>query len=104
MTDLTHNFRHVGGIRIHYVTAGSIANPTLVPLAGFPESWYAWRKAVAYLVRYCCAIVLDLPGQGDSDKPTFAYDTKTVAIRVYNLLSNVNVSRYSLALMMLVPG
>lgn len=97
MTDLTHNFRHVGGIRIHYVTAGSRANPTLVLLAGFPESWYAWRKAVTYFVRYCHVIVLDLPGQGDSDKPMFGYDTQTIAIRVHDLLSDLNVSKYSLA-------
>ena len=40
---------------------------------------------------------IDLPGQGDSDRPIDGYDTQTVARRVHELLEHLGVTRYCLA-------
>jgi len=42
-------------------------------------------------------IALDLPGQGDSDRPASGYDTRTLAETVHGLLEQLDISRYFLA-------
>jgi pimeloyl-ACP methyl ester carboxylesterase len=46
---LEHRFATVDGLRFHYVTAGRADAEPLVLLAGFPESWYAWRRVMSLL-------------------------------------------------------
>ena len=65
------------GIRYHTVRAGS--GTPVVLLAGFPQSSYAWRRVLPRLAVRHRVIAIDLPGQGDSDKPIDGYDTKTTA-------------------------
>ena len=95
--DFTHKFKVVEGVRLHYVTCGSSDGIPVVLLAGFPESWYAWRKVMPLLGKKHPVIALDLPGQGDSDKPYDGYDTKTLASRVHDLLTAIGLTRYCLA-------
>lgn len=92
-----HRFATVDGVRLHYVTGGLTEGDTIVLLAGFPESWYAWRKVMPLLTGNYRIIALDLPGQGDSDRPETGYDTKTLAIKVHGLLQQLGIRRYSLA-------
>ena len=42
-----HRFRTVDGVRLHYVAGGKADGEVVVLLAGFPESWYAWRNTNA---------------------------------------------------------
>jgi len=42
-------------------------------------------------------VAIDLPGQGDSDKPLDGYDTGTVARRVHDLIARVGLTYYNLA-------
>jgi hypothetical protein len=44
-----HRFETVGGVRLHYVTGGKPDGDVVVLLAGFPESWFAWRKIMPLL-------------------------------------------------------
>ena len=64
-------FRHrqvrVDGLGYHMVEGG--AGPALVLLAGFPQSWYAWRRVMPLLAPHFRLYAVDLPGQGESDKP-----------------------------------
>jgi pimeloyl-ACP methyl ester carboxylesterase len=92
----THRFATVNGLRFHYVEGGVDGPPTLVLLAGFPESWYAWRKVMPILSQDFRVIAIDLPGQGDSDKPLDGYDTKTVAERLHGLIEHLGLKRYGL--------
>jgi pimeloyl-ACP methyl ester carboxylesterase len=92
-----HHFETVDGLRLHYVTAGIAEGEPLVLLAGFPESWYAWRKVMPLLAERYRIIAVDLPGQGDSDKPLDGYDTGTLAQRVHALVERLGLSRYYLA-------
>jgi pimeloyl-ACP methyl ester carboxylesterase len=92
-----HGFRTVDGVRLHYVVGGKADGEVVVLLAGFPESWYAWRKIMPMLASAYRVIALDLPGQGDSDHPPGGYDTQSLAVAVHGLLQQIGVSRYVLA-------
>ncbi|WP_213084136.1 alpha/beta fold hydrolase [Cohnella massiliensis] len=92
-----HLFQTVDGVRLHYVAGGNEGGDVVVLLAGFPESWYAWRKIMPLLAPTYKLIALDLPGQGDSDRPAVGYDTKTLAITVHKFLEQLGTKRYFLA-------
>ncbi len=92
-----HRFATVGGVRLHYVTGGKPDGEVIVLLAGFPESWFAWRKVMPLLASSYRIIAPDLPGQGDSDRPQGGYDTQTLAAAVHGLLRQLGVDRCCMA-------
>lgn len=92
-----HRFATVNGVRLHYVAGGRSEGPLLVLLAGFPESWFAWRKVMKRLAPDYRIIAPDLPGQGDSDRPAGGYDTRALAEAVHGLLQQLGVDRYAMA-------
>jgi pimeloyl-ACP methyl ester carboxylesterase len=94
---LDHRFTAIDGVRLHYVTAGDSRAPTIVLLAGSPESWYAWRHVIPRLAAEYRVIAIDLPGQGDSDKPQDGYDTRSLAQSVHRLLATMGIETYVLA-------
>ncbi|AKS31155.1 alpha/beta fold hydrolase [Mycolicibacterium goodii] len=92
--DFTHRTVHADGLGFHVVTAGE--GPTIVLIAGFPQSWYAWRRVIPLLAERHKVIAVDLPGQGDSEKPIGGYDTATTGRRLHALLSELGEHRYVL--------
>lgn len=96
-TGFAHHFATVDGLRLHYVASSVEHATTVVLFAGFPESWYAWRKVMPLLARNFRVVAVDLPGQGDSDRPLDGYDTQTVARRVHGLVEHLGLKRYCLA-------
>ncbi|QLG70970.1 hypothetical protein HG535_0C00110 [Zygotorulaspora mrakii] len=96
-SEVSHRFHMVENTRIHFVTAGNVKNQALILIAGFPESWYAWRKVIPFLSKSYWVIAPDLPGQGDSDKPAIGYDTQTLAVTLHGLLEGLGLSRYFMA-------
>ena len=92
-----HRFATVGGVRLHYVTGGKADGEVIVLLAGFPESWFAWRKMIPLLAPNFRIIAPDLPGQGDSDRPQGGYDTQALAAAVHGLLQQLGVDRCCMA-------
>ena len=92
-----HRFETVDGVRLHYVTGGNPDGDVLVLLAGFPQSWFSWRKVMLRLAPAYRIIAPDLPGQGDSDRPADGYDTRSLAVAVHGLLHRIGVARYFLA-------
>ncbi|CAN7700751.1 alpha/beta fold hydrolase [Caballeronia sp. LjRoot31] len=97
LTGFEHRFETVNGVRLHYVSGGRTDGDTVVLLAGFPESWYAWRKVMPLLAERYKIVALDLPGQGDSDRPAHGYDTQSLAGMVHGLLQQLGISEYFLA-------
>ena len=89
-----HRMVTVDGLRWHLLEAGD--GPTVVLVAGFPQSVYAWRRVVPLLAAHHHVLAVDLPGQGDSDKPVGGYDTWTTAERLHALLAQVGEDRYVL--------
>jgi pimeloyl-ACP methyl ester carboxylesterase len=92
------NFHHrtlqAAGLRFHIVEGG-FGTP-LVLLAGFPQSWYAWRRTMPLLAQGHRVIAVDLPGQGDSENPIDGFDTHTTGERLNRLLAALHVPRYHL--------
>lgn len=89
-----HRFVHAAGLRWHLVDGGT--GPTIILLAGFPQSWYAWRRVMPLLASDYRVIAIDLPGQGDSDKPVDGYDTHNAGERLHALLQTLGLTSYTL--------
>ncbi|WP_336748725.1 alpha/beta hydrolase [Pantoea vagans] len=92
-----HHFINVGTQRLHYLSAGSEHAETVVLLAGFPQSSYAWREVIPRLASRFHVIAPDLPGQGDSDFPASGNDTDSVATCIVTLLNQLEIERFHLA-------
>jgi len=92
-----HRFATIEGVRLHYVRGGRPGGEVVVLLAGFPESWYAWRKVMPGLAMTHDVLVVDLPGQGDSDRPVDGYDTGSLADKLHGLLQRLGIERCFLA-------
>ncbi|WP_435837977.1 alpha/beta fold hydrolase [Streptomyces chrestomyceticus] len=93
----THHWVDADGIRLHAVAGGQPTGPTVVLLAGFPQTWQAWRKVMPRLADRFRVIAIDLPGQGHSERPERSYDTHTVATHVHAAVKALGVSTYWLA-------
>jgi pimeloyl-ACP methyl ester carboxylesterase len=85
------------GVRLHAVEGGLPGGPTVVLLAGFPQTWWAWRKVMPSLADQFHVIAIDLPGQGHSGRLGGSYDTHTVAAHVHAAVNALGVSTYWLA-------
>ncbi|MFF3276659.1 alpha/beta fold hydrolase [Streptomyces chrestomyceticus] len=92
-----HRWVDADGILLHTVEGGQSAGPAVVLLAGFPQTWQAWRKVMPRLADQFRVIAIDLPGQGHSERPERSYDTHTVAAHVHAGVKALGVSAYWLA-------
>jgi pimeloyl-ACP methyl ester carboxylesterase len=92
-----HRWVDADGVRLHAVEGGRRGGPAVVLLAGFPQTWWAWRKVMPVLAGRCHVIAIDLPGQGHSERPEHGYDTHTVAARVHAAVRALGVPSYWLA-------
>ncbi|ALO99956.1 alpha/beta fold hydrolase [Streptomyces olivaceoviridis] len=97
LAGFTHRWVDAGGVRLHAVEGGQPDGPAVVLLAGFPQTWWAWRKVMPGLADRCHVIAIDLPGQGHSERPDGSYDTHTVAAYVHAAVQALGVSTYWLA-------
>ena len=93
-----HRFATVEGVRLHYVIGGKPGGEVVVLVAGFPESWYARRKVMPLLANEYEVVALDLPGQGDSDRPENGYDTEALAATTYGHHGGFGVNLWRLML------
>ena len=82
------------GVRIHYVEQGE--GFPVVMLHGFPELWYSWRHQIPALAAAGLrAIVPDLRGYGETDKPAEleAYDTQHLVGYLVGLLDALEIEK-----------
>ncbi|HEX9931134.1 MAG TPA: alpha/beta hydrolase [Pyrinomonadaceae bacterium] len=66
--NLKHDYAQIGGVRLHYVTAGE-GEKLVILLHGFPEFWYSWRNQIPVLSETYTVVAPDLRGYNLSDKP-----------------------------------
>uniref|UniRef100_A0AAU3GTN1 Alpha/beta hydrolase n=1 Tax=Streptomyces sp. NBC_01401 TaxID=2903854 RepID=A0AAU3GTN1_9ACTN len=97
LAGFTHRWVDADGTLLHAVEGGRPDGSAVVLLAGFPQTWWAWRKVMPALAGRHRVIAIDLPGQGHSERPEGSYDTHTVAARVHAAVEALGVSTYSLA-------
>ncbi|MFF3196117.1 alpha/beta fold hydrolase [Streptomyces misionensis] len=94
LTGFTHRWVDADGVRLHAAEGGRTDGPAVVLLAGFPQTWWAWRKVMPRLADRFHVIAIDLPGQGHSERPDTSYDTHTVAAHVHAAVKALGVSTY----------
>ncbi|WP_411146834.1 alpha/beta fold hydrolase [Streptomyces sp. x-80] len=94
LAGFTHCWVDADGVRLHAVEGGRPTGPAIVLLAGFPQTWWAWRKVMPSLAGRFHVIAIDLPGQGHSERPERSYDTHTVAAHVHAAVKALGVSNY----------
>ena len=83
------------GAVLHSVIGGS--GPALVLLHGWPQTWWAWHRIMPALAEHFTVIAVDLPGLGDSSRPSTAYDTNSVSALVHALVTDLGHEEIFLA-------
>ncbi|MFD7921689.1 alpha/beta fold hydrolase [Streptomyces sp. NPDC059740] len=94
LAGFTHRWVDADGVRLHVVEGGRQGGPTVVLLAGFPQTWWAWRKVMPGLTERFHVLAIDLPGQGHSERPERGYDTHAVAAHVHAAVTALGVPAY----------
>jgi alpha/beta hydrolase fold len=87
----SHHTASVNGIQMHYVIGGQ--GDPVVLLHGWPQTWYEWHKVMPALAKNYTVIAPDLRGLGDSSKPATGYDGNTTAEDIYQLVSQLGLSK-----------
>ena len=82
-------FAEVGGIRLHYLTAGK-GDPVFL-LHGYAQTSHMWRPLIAELAKTHTVIAPDLRGFGASAKPESGYDKKTMAQDIHALAASLGL-------------
>jgi pimeloyl-ACP methyl ester carboxylesterase len=90
----TSQYVDTGELRLHAVTGGE--GPALLLLAGWPQTWYAWRLLMPTLAQDFRVIAVEPRGVGLSDKPSDGYDTGTLASDVAALMSALGHQRFAM--------
>jgi pimeloyl-ACP methyl ester carboxylesterase len=91
---LTHHYLDAANLQFHYVQAGT--GIPVVLLSGFPQTWYSWKKLIPLLSDRYSVYAIDLPGLGDSGKPSNGYDVQAVAQRIHELVRALKLDYYHL--------
>lgn len=91
----TSRYVDTGDLRLHAVTGGT--GPPLLLLAGWPQTWYAWRLLMPALARDYEVIAVDPRGVGLSEKPLTGYDTGTLANDMVALMAALGHQKFALA-------
>ena len=85
----------VDGLTINYDAQGEGEPLLLIPYLSADHACYAFQLP-AYTEHFSC-IALDLPGSGESDKPTGPYSTEVYADQVAALLGAIGVDQAHVA-------
>ena len=83
-----------GDLHLHAVVGGD--GPPLLLLAGWPETWYAWRLIMPALARDYTVVAADARGVGLSDKPAEGYDLATLAGDMVTLMGMLGYERFAM--------
>ncbi|WP_051581533.1 alpha/beta fold hydrolase [Pseudonocardia acaciae] len=90
----TSRYVHTGRLRLHAVTGGH-GRPLLL-VAGWPQTWYAWRLLMPALAGDHFVVAVDPRGVGLSDKPRDGYDTGTLARDLVELMAALGHERFAM--------
>ena len=82
---------NVGGVRLHYLTAGR--GPAVLLLHGYAETSRMWRPLIPTLAQTFTVIAPDLPGIGDSSIPSDKIDMITAAERIHALVRSLDIDK-----------
>jgi pimeloyl-ACP methyl ester carboxylesterase len=99
-----HHRIDVNGTTLHYVSAGqagdagraepvgaSTANPPILLVHGFPETWWAFHSLIPLLSKSHRVFAVDLRGFGDSGVAPDDFDSATAAEDLHQLIRGLDV-------------
>ena len=87
-------FAKVGGVRMHYLTAGK--GPPVVLLHGFAQTSHMWRPLIVRLAASRTVIAPDLRGFGRSAAPATGYTKTAMADDVQALVTSLGHRRVTI--------
>lgn len=85
-------FTTVNDVRLHRLIGGE--GPPLLVVAGWPQTWAAWRFCMPELAKDYRVVVAEFRGQGQSDKPDGGYDLGTLAQDLADLMAELGHDRF----------
>lgn len=83
-----------GRVKLHVVSGGT--GPALLLLAGWPQTWYAWRFVMPDLAEHFTVVAAEPRGVGLSDKPDDGYDTGNLARDMVELMATLGHGRFTM--------
>lgn len=90
-----HQTSQVGDLSFHSVEAGD--GPVVLLLAGWPQTWYAWRHVIPLLSSDHRVIALELKGQGETSLALESdFSIEAVAAEVDAFLQHRQIETFSL--------
>jgi pimeloyl-ACP methyl ester carboxylesterase len=93
LDSVEHRHVLVGGLRLHYATAGAGSGTPIVLLHGWPQHWWTWRALVSPLGRERRVICPDIRGLGWSQGSPRGYDLSCLAAELIGLLDALAIKR-----------
>ncbi len=85
---------NVGGVQLHYLTAGK--GPAVLLLHGYTQTSRMWRPLIPLLSEKFTVIAVDLPGIGDSSIPADnKIDMITAAKQIHDLVRSLKIDKAS---------
>ena len=88
-------FAQINGMRTHFVEMGE--GPVLIPLHGWPQTWFAWRGVMPRLATRFLVVAPDLRGTGLSERTSAGYDKRTIAEDIRALVASLGVGQAHVA-------
>ncbi|GAA1245181.1 alpha/beta hydrolase [Kitasatospora nipponensis] len=90
----TSRYVDAGDLRMHAVIGGE--GPPLLLVAGWPQTWYAWRLVMPALAKDHQVVAVDPRGVGLTDKPRDGFDTGTLAGDLVALMAALGHRRFAM--------
>jgi pimeloyl-ACP methyl ester carboxylesterase len=78
-------------VTLHYVEAGPDSAPPVILLHGWPQTWREWSAVMPALAERYRVIAPDMRGLGDSSRPKYGYDARTVATDIIQLMDHLSL-------------
>jgi len=94
--EVSHHTIDVGGVMLHYVSAGNAGSPVLL-VHGFPESWWAFHRLIPFLAERQRVFAVDLRGFGDSSAAADDFTSADAAEDLHALIRALEVGPVHIA-------
>jgi pimeloyl-ACP methyl ester carboxylesterase len=93
---LRHRHVEAEGVPMHIVEAGNPANPAVLFVHGWPESWAAFDQLMHLMSNKAHVVTMDLPGIGASPAPPRSGDKRTLARYVHGVINALGLKEVTL--------
>lgn len=93
LAGVRHEYVDAAGLRMHVALAGDEDAPPVMLVHGWPQNWWAWRRAIPLLAERFRVVAPDLRGHGWSDAPSRGYEKEQLASDMLALLDALAIEQ-----------